>query len=99
LLPQPDEDEPIHRLLGHPDQIQGDMQLECQMVAHALKYGDPRIALVAPTATEWRLLLQVDSDKIAGMCWGDAGRLYYWIRRDALQSGRWEEAHLILQCY
>ncbi len=33
-------DEPIHRLLGHPDPIQGDMQLECQLVSHGLYCGD-----------------------------------------------------------
>ena len=80
------------------------MQLECQLVSHGLycgdpaAYRDPRAETLRPGATEWRLLLQVDSDDNAGMMWGDVGRLYYWLRRDALDRGDWEEAWMILQC-
>jgi hypothetical protein len=36
----PAEDSTIHRLLGHPDPVQGDMQLECQLVANGLYCGN-----------------------------------------------------------
>ena len=94
----------IHRLLGHPDPIQGDMQLECQLVSHGLYcgdqsgYQDPRAEGLRAGAVDWRLLLQIDSDDDAGMMWGDGGRLYFWIHKDALAARRWEETHLVLQC-
>jgi uncharacterized protein YwqG len=93
-----------HRLLGHADPLQGDMQLECQLVTHGLfcgdpsGYRDPRAARLAPGAADWRLLFQVDSQDEAGMMWGDVGRLYYWIRHEDLRAGRWELSWLILQC-
>jgi hypothetical protein len=34
-------DGPIHRLLGHPDPVHGDMQLECKLAANGLYCGDP----------------------------------------------------------
>jgi uncharacterized protein YwqG len=99
-----DGGETTHRLLGHPDPIQGDMQLECQLVSHGLYCGDstacadPRAAELEPGAVDWRLLLQVDSDNSAGMMWGDVGMLYYWIHRDALAARDWQQSRLILQC-
>jgi hypothetical protein len=94
----------IHRLLGHPDPVQGDMQLECQLVTNGLYcgnasgYRDPRAAELRPGAVDWRLLFQVDSQDEAGMMWGDVGRLYYWIRYHDLIAGHWDLSWLILQC-
>ena len=96
-------DDVTHRLLGHPDPVQGDMQVECQLVSNGLYcgdrsgYEDPRAAGLLPGATQWRLLLQVDSAEGCGMTWGDAGRLYYWIRDDALARRDWASTWLILQ--
>jgi uncharacterized protein YwqG len=93
-----------HRLLGHPDPLQGDMQLECQLVTHGLYcgdesgYRDPRAARLAPGAADWRLLFQVDSQDEAAMMWGDVGRLYYWIKKDDLIARNWDQTWLILQC-
>jgi uncharacterized protein YwqG len=100
----PSGDGAAHRLLGHPDPLQGDMQLECQLVPHGLYCGDasgsrdPRAARLRPGAADWRLLLQVDSQDETGMMWGDVGRLYYWIRREDLAVGDWDGTWLILQC-
>ncbi|MCR8632194.1 YwqG family protein [Paenibacillus radicis (ex Xue et al. 2023)] len=30
--------------------------------------------------SDWKLLLQIDSEEEIGMMWGDAGRIYFWIR-------------------
>jgi Domain of unknown function (DUF1963) len=38
------------------------------------------------------LLAQIDSDPRSGMLWGDAGRLYWLIRRDDLAAGLFEKA-------
>jgi uncharacterized protein YwqG len=100
----PAGDSTIHRLLGHPDPVQGDMQLECQLVANGLYcgnasgYRDPRAARLRPGAADWRLLFQADSQDEAGMMWGDLGRLYYWIRHQDLAAGNWDRTWLILQC-
>ena len=100
------EDEgPVHQLLGHPDQIQGDMRLECQLVTNGLYcgdstgYQDPRAAQLAEGAADWRLLLEVDSDEKAGAMWGDVGYLYYWIREPDLRAGAFDASWLVLQCY
>ncbi len=93
-----------HRLLGHPDPIQGDMQLECQLASNGLYcgdpsgYKDPRAARLRPGAVEWRLLLQVDTEDQVNMMWGDVGRIYYWIRDEDLAARRWDRSWLVLQC-
>ncbi|MGE5720228.1 MAG: YwqG family protein, partial [Nocardioidaceae bacterium] len=99
-----DQDDMIHRLLGHPDPVQGDMQVECQLVTNGLYcgdstgYQDPRAKELRDGAAEWRLLMQVDSQDEADMMWGDVGRLYYWIRHSDLLARDWDLSWLILQC-
>jgi uncharacterized protein YwqG len=78
---------PYHQLLGHLYQIQGDLLQECQHDTHAK--GDP---------TDWRLLLQVDSDDDAQMMWGDVGMLYFYIPQQALIARDFSQVHLIMQC-
>jgi uncharacterized protein YwqG len=93
-----------HQLLGHASLIQGDMQLECQLVANGLYcgdpsgYQDPRAVELAQGASRWRLLAQIDSDEEADMMWGDCGRLYYWLTDDALRRRAFSESWMILQC-
>ncbi len=95
---------PHHQLLGHPELIQGDMRLECQMASHGVYMGDgswrddPRSEALAEDADDWRLLLQIDSDDDAQMMWGDLGMLYYWIRRQDLAEGAFDEVWMALQC-
>lgn len=102
LLDEDDKDEPLHQLLGHPAQIQGDMQLECQLATNGLHYDydNPRVKALEPGARDWRLLLQIDSvGKTLGVYWGDVGRIYYWIHAQALQARDFDNGCLILQCY
>ena len=99
-----DREAVIHRLLGHPDPVQGDMQLECQLASNGIYcgnasgYHDPRVPALRPGAAHWRLLLQIDSDDAAGMMWGDVGRIYYWMHTEDLAARRFDRAWLILQC-
>ncbi len=89
---------PRHRLLGHADEIQDDMHLQCQLLAHGVSdEQDPRAAALAAGALNWQLLLQIDSDAGAGMKWGNSGTLYFWIETDALQSRRFENVWMALQ--
>jgi hypothetical protein len=48
---------------------------------------------------DWRLLLQVESDRNAGMMWGDAGCLYFWIREEDLRARRFDRTRIIFQCH
>jgi hypothetical protein len=87
----------VHRVLGHPDAIQGDMtrRMEYELAGVDLEAPTERLEARART---WRLLLQVDSDDEAGMMWGDLGRLYFWLRERDLAASRFERARLQLQC-
>lgn len=100
-----DGENPRHRVLGWPDQVQGEMREECQLTSHGLYtgdrsgYEDPRAVALRLGFSDWILLLQVDSDEVGtGMCWGDAGRIYYWIRRQDLAAKNFDNVWLILQC-
>lgn len=99
------EEHPTHRILGNPDIIQNDMQLECQLVTNGLYcgdasgYQDPRAVSLESGAAEWQLLLQVDTEDDIDITWDDSGRLYYWIPRAALRSRDFEQVWVILQSY
>jgi uncharacterized protein YwqG len=99
-----DGDQVIHRLLGHPDHVQRDMQVECQLVTNGINcgdatgYKDPRAESLKADAGRWRLLLQIDSEDAADMMWGDVSRIYYWIRDSDLAARDWELIWLVLQC-
>ena len=59
--------------------------------------NDPRVAELSKGAMDWQLLLQIDSDENAGMRWGNAGMLYYWIKRDDLKARHFDDTWLVLQ--
>jgi uncharacterized protein YwqG len=94
---------PHHKLLGHAEQWQDDMQLDCQLVSNGISVGapdwhaSPRRDALEAGASEWRLLLQVDTDDNAGMQWGDLGSIYYWIKRGSLESRSFDDVWLFLQ--
>ena len=96
--------EPHDQLLGHSVPVQGDMHLEVQLVSHGLYcgdssgYNDPRRKELEAGASNWQLLLQIDTHDDAGMMWGDCGRLYFWITKDDLRNKRFENVWMILQC-
>lgn len=93
-----------HKLLGYPEPIQDAMENECAMVTNGVYLGDangtqnPRFKELDATKYDWRLLLQLDSDDGAKMMWGDAGRLYFWIRDQDLRERRFDKTWMIYQC-
>ncbi len=96
---------PTVQMFGYPNPVQGDMmQMECQLVTHGIYCGDasgyekPRALELAPGQDDWVLLFQLGEDPETDMLWGDAGFIYYWIRRQDLQDGHFHKAWLILQC-
>lgn len=98
-------DDLVSRLLGNPDPVQGDMQVECQLASNGVYCGDgnylksPEAQALIPGAGSWRLLLQIDShEDETGMMWGDVGRLYFWIKGGDLASQKWDATWMVLQC-
>jgi uncharacterized protein YwqG len=94
-----------NKMLGYSDNIQDEMELQCELVTNGLDcgdssgYSDPRRKELEPNAKDWLLLLQVDSnEKECGMMWGDLGRLYFWIKKQDLQHKQFDKSWLILQC-
>lgn len=93
-----------HKLLGYPEPIQDEMEAECATVTNGIYMGDttgpehPRYEELEATKHQWRLLMQVDTDDAADMMWGDAGRLYFWIRDQDLRERRFDKTWMILQC-
>lgn len=92
------------KLLGYADSIQGDMEEECQMVTNGLYVGDttghndPRAEELRKDAANWILLFQLDSIDKAGMMWGDLGRVYFWMKKEDLESRKFEKSWCVLQC-
>lgn len=94
-----------HHLLGHSANLQADMQWQAELVSNGINCGDAeayrskQAEALAPGAFDWQLLLQLDSDDIADMTWGDDGMLYFWMRRQDLKQLKFEKAWMDLQCY
>ncbi len=100
------EESPQHQLLGWPAPLQSaEMGGECQLAANGINCGEevdeenPEVKALRVGAKDWKLLLQLDSDNDAGLSWGDAGRLYFWIRETDLSARRFDRCWAILQCY
>jgi uncharacterized protein YwqG len=95
---------PAHHLLGHPQPVQDDMELECQLASNGVYCGDPagyaspEAARLKAGARDWSLLLQLDTDEERSMMWGDAGRLYFWMRHLDLAARAFDKSWMILQC-
>jgi uncharacterized protein YwqG len=67
-------------------------------VAKALTESEsPALAFGKVEEIDWRLLLQVDSDE-NGMTWGDVGRIYYGLPRQALAARDFSQTIAELQC-
>ncbi len=106
LLEKQDQNKMKNRIWGYPDAIQGDMQIECQIVSNGIYYGDakarehPRYDELKPESKDWELILQIDSEEEnAKMIWGDFGRVYFWIHKTALANLEFEKTWFQLQCY
>lgn len=98
-------DEEINKIGGYSDTIQGEMELQCELVTNGLYCGDPggynnpKAKVLEPNAKYWRLLLQIDSNEKLDMMWGDAGRLYFWIKEQDMEKSNFQESWMCLQCY
>ena len=84
-------------MLGYPRPMQYSVAWECE--SSRMKPGAiDREALIRKGVEEWRLLLQVDWDENAGIEWIAAGRAYYMMRQQDLESGIFNHVCYVLQC-
>lgn len=89
---------PEHRVGGHASAIQtSDMELECERMLATRESRGP--ADLPPRETDWRLLLQVDTDVELKTKWGDGGRLYYWIREADARAGDFSKIQMVGQSH
>ncbi|MDB5461830.1 MAG: hypothetical protein JWP23_219 [Phenylobacterium sp.] len=98
---KPFGDELQHRIGGYPSEIQnGQMRLECEYLARGLEAeaGPPPPAILRASRT-WLLLLQIESDPGLKMSWGDAGRLYVFVREADSQKGDFSKTVTISQTH
>lgn len=94
---------PIHRLLGYPEPVQGDPFIECQLFSNDLGWAEVQTNRTVASqlerdASDWCLLLQIDSDPAANMMWGDVGTIYFCIKHDDMAKGNFDRAWLVFQC-
>ncbi|MCX6850640.1 MAG: YwqG family protein [Verrucomicrobia bacterium] len=94
-----------HQVLGFPTPVQGDdMELECQLASNGIYVGgpegyeNPRVEELRAGASEWKLLLQLDTDDDTGWMWGDVGTLYFWMRESDMKAGDFSRAWMVFQC-
>lgn len=94
-----------HKLLGHSNNIQNGMELQCELVRNGIycgsseAYQDPRLPELAPGRFDWNLLFQISSNEATGMEFGNEGSLYFWIRNEDLEVRRFDRSWQILQSY
>jgi len=88
---------PAHRLLGLPYNLEGDARVASLLASRGQTWDDvadmgdiddaAAEAELERAATDWTLLLQVDSDDAAGMDWQGGGLIYFCLTRAALEAG------------
>ena len=94
-----------NKLLGHSNNIQKGMELQCELVHHGIYCGSSaavqnhQVPEFTAGATAWELLFQMGSDDDNDVHWAEDGRLYFWIRSEDLIARRFERAWQILQSY
>ena len=50
-------------------------------------------------ALEWELLMQIDSDNMLDLNWGDSGKIYFFIHKEDLKNQRFNKVKIIGECY
>lgn len=101
------DDETYHHLLGHPQLVQNDMRVQCELVSQGFNCQTPEGFQQGKAFLEgginWLLLLQIDSDddedEGTGWLWDANGRLYFWLTRQDLEAQRFDRSWLCLQAY
>ena len=104
-----DEADEKARLLGYADIIQNEMLEECETVTRGFYCGDRVKGLsreerldIKRQRKEWTLLFQLgtisDPESDYELMWGDAGCIFFYIKKADLEEKRFDKTWLILQC-
>jgi uncharacterized protein YwqG len=95
----------VHQLGGAPQEVQDGLFETCQFASNGYDCGSREgferaiAAGLAAGASDWKLLLQIDSDEQGpGWMWGDLGRLYFCIRSTDLAEKRFDRVWCVQQC-
>lgn len=96
------------KLLGWANPIQGNMTQQCELISRGYYLGhgwddiSPRDRQESAqwANRDWTLLFQLDcvTDSDFELAFGDGGRIYFYIRREDLAAGNFDNVWLILQC-
>jgi uncharacterized protein YwqG len=96
-----DKAAPSHWLLGNPLPVQGDPLVNA-IRDHATSAGQDLKTIDRWAATEWCLLLQIDTDDAPDqgldVMWGDVGRLYFCMPKADLAAYYFANVRCVLQC-
>jgi uncharacterized protein YwqG len=95
---------PDFKLLGYADLIQGSIQRECAMVESGFSSDDWKTMSESEkkeihAKEDQRILLAQFGSISDSIMFGDCGSIYFYIRKEDLEKGCFDDVHLSLQCY
>lgn len=99
-----DDDEIGFKLLGYPDVFENPMEEDCEYVTRGfnimerLPSLDPEERLeIEEAAKDWTLLFQLESyeGEDFDLCFGDCGRLNFWIKKEDLRNCNFDNTQLV----
>lgn len=100
------KDAPRHRIGGAACKVQDDeMPAMCQFLSNGFRLENvpdltEEIAeMLVQGISDWRLLLQIDTDDDLGSMWGDCGRLYFWVREQESRACDFRNVWMFLQSH
>lgn len=95
------------QMLGYAEIVQSSMLLDCEEMTTCVKKGVKKLKLskaerkeMFERSKEWTLLLQLSCVSDRGdfyLDWVDGGQLYFYIRKEDLKAGNFNNIWLILQ--
>lgn len=89
LIPYPDNDK--HHLLGYAEPVIQEDPI------HLRSTIDSSEETLEALLSEWILLLQISSDDLPSMLWGDTSSLYYTIYKQDLLARQFDKASCIVE--
>jgi uncharacterized protein YwqG len=92
-----------HQLGGHARFIQHPVEEEVVQALAGVHANGPAFDQAArdrlrAQARDWRVVLQLDSDRTLEVMWGDAGTLWWAARHVDVDAGRWDAGMFNFQC-
>lgn len=91
-----------HWMFGYPHELAGPgMEVKVELASNnieVLKFDEiGKNSINQLKEDNWILLLVISSDYRPGWNWAEGGRLYFWITKDDLQQGKFENVWMIAE--